>query len=60
VSASNSGANAMQLTDANAIQLGTINTGNNLTVNAVGITQNAGGLTGRAPRRSTPGPARSR
>jgi hypothetical protein len=45
VSASNSGANAMQITDANAIQLGTITTANNLTVNAVGITQGAGALT---------------
>jgi hypothetical protein len=45
VSLSNSGANAVQITDTNAIVLGTVNTANNLTVNAVGITQNAGGIT---------------
>src|SRR5205085_7548264 len=45
VSANNTGANAIQLTDTNAIVLGTVSTTNNLTVNAVGITQNTGGLT---------------
>ncbi len=37
--------NNVTLVDANAIQLGAINTANNLTVTGVGITQNASGLT---------------
>ena len=45
VSLTNSGANAVEVTDTNAIVLGTVNTANNLTVNAVGITQNGGGVT---------------
>src|SRR6185369_6523028 len=45
VSLSNTGANAVQVTDANALTLGTVSTANNLTANAVGVTQNAGGLT---------------
>ena len=45
VSASNSGVNAIQLRDANAIHLGGVTTQNNLTVTAVGITQDGGGLT---------------
>ncbi len=45
VNLSNTGSNAVQVTDSNAIQLGTVSTANNLTVNAVGITQNVNGLT---------------
>jgi filamentous hemagglutinin family protein len=45
VSATNTGAFAVQLTDANAIELGSVNTANDLTVNAVGISQNTAGLT---------------
>jgi len=55
VSLTNTGANTVQITDVNAIQLGTVNIGQNLTVNAVGITQNAGGLTVPGPRRSMAG-----
>jgi hypothetical protein len=60
VSASNSGANAMQITDANAIQLGTVSTANNLTVNAVGITQDTGGITVGGTSTFNAGAGRSR
>ena len=45
VNASNTGANPISITNAGGILLGTVTTADNLTVNAVGITQNAGGLT---------------
>jgi hypothetical protein len=45
VSANNTGANAIQLTDKSAIILGMVATANNLTVSGVGITQNTSGLT---------------
>ena len=45
VSANNSGANAIRLSDTNEIQLGTVKTDDNLTVTAaLGITQDTGGV----------------
>ena len=45
VSATNTGANAIQITDSNTLQLGAINTANNLTVNASGSVTQSGVVT---------------
>ena len=45
VSATNTGANAIQITDSNTLQLGAINTANNLRVNASGSVTQSGVVT---------------
>jgi len=45
VSLSNSGANAVQITDTNALVLGTVSVGNNLTVTASGAVTQTGAIT---------------